>query len=36
MIATKINIATQLSYLKELIFDFNHYSIVTRRIHLVW
>lgn len=36
IIATRIDIATQLPYLKELISDFNHCSIVTRRIHLVW
>lgn len=36
MIATGIGIATQLPYLKELIWGFNHCEARTRRIHLVW
>ena len=36
MIATGIEIAAQLLYVKKLIWGFNHCNVRIRRIHLVW
>lgn len=36
MIASKFEIVTQLSYLRQLIRDYNDFTICTRRIRLVW
>ncbi len=36
MIVTEFDIAAQLSYLKELIREFNNYQVQTREIRLIW
>ncbi len=36
MIVTKFDIVAQLSYLKELIREFNNYQVRTREIRLIW
>ena len=36
LVATGIGIATQLSYVKELIQGYNSGEARTRRVHLVW
>lgn len=36
MIATEYDIATQLSFMKNLIQDFNHFEVWTRNLHLLW
>ncbi len=36
MIATEYDIATQLSFMKNLIQDFNRFEVWTRNLHLLW